>query len=30
MKAIHIVGYEKAVVTDVPVPVPRPDELSYG
>jgi L-iditol 2-dehydrogenase len=27
MKAIHIVGYEKAVVTDVPIPVPRPDEL---
>ncbi len=27
MKAIHIVGYEKAVVTDIPVPVPRPDEL---
>lgn len=27
MKAIHIVGYEKAIVTDVPVPVPRPNEL---
>lgn len=27
MKAIHIVGYEKAIFTDVPVPVPRPNEL---
>jgi L-iditol 2-dehydrogenase len=27
MKAIHIVGYEKAVVAEAPIPVPRPDEL---
>jgi threonine dehydrogenase-like Zn-dependent dehydrogenase len=27
MKAVHIVGYERAVYTDVPVPEPGPDEL---
>ena len=27
MKAIHIIGYEHAVYTDVPLPKPKPDEL---
>jgi threonine dehydrogenase-like Zn-dependent dehydrogenase len=27
MKAVQIVGYEQAVYTDVPMPVPGPDEL---
>lgn len=27
MKAVQIVGYEKAVYTDLPIPQPKPDEL---
>ena len=27
MKAVRIIGYEQAIYTDVPVPVPGPDEL---
>jgi L-iditol 2-dehydrogenase len=27
MKAVRIIGYEQAIYTDVPVPVPTPDEL---
>jgi len=27
MKAIHIIGYQHAIYTDVPVPAPKPNEL---
>jgi len=27
MKAIHIIGYQQAIYTDVPVPAPKPNEL---
>jgi 2-desacetyl-2-hydroxyethyl bacteriochlorophyllide A dehydrogenase len=27
MKAIHVIGYEKAVLTDAPMPEPKPDEI---
>ncbi|NJD58468.1 MAG: hypothetical protein C3F13_01365 [Anaerolineales bacterium] len=27
MKAVRIIGYEQAVYTDIPVPIPTPDEL---